>query len=90
MISVTTKRFRTAYSGLTEQTKEATRKAYALWKKNPNHPSLHFKKIHSKKQIYSVRISLGWRAIGIKEDNTIIWFWIGAHSDYDKLIASLK
>ncbi len=90
MVSLTTRRFRDAYSELPETTKEATRKAYDLWKNNPAHPSLHFKKIYSKKLIYSVRIGLGWRAIGVKSENTLIWFWIGSHSDYDKLIATMK
>jgi len=34
-------------------------------------------------------ISIGWRAVGIIEDDTIVWFWIGSHGDYDKLLSSL-
>ncbi|MGH9395588.1 MAG: hypothetical protein ACRD18_01885 [Terriglobia bacterium] len=37
------------------------------------------------KPIYSVRISLGWRAIGIRKEDTMIWYWIGSH--YDNLIS---
>lgn len=39
--------------------------------------------------IYSVRIALGWRAVGVKEGEHMIWFWIGSHAEYDKLIALL-
>ena len=39
--------------------------------------------------IYSVRVSIGWRAVGIIDADTIVWFWIGSHGDYDKLLASL-
>jgi hypothetical protein len=39
--------------------------------------------------IYSVRVGKGWRAVGLLESGTMNWFWIGSHSDYDKLIAQL-
>ena len=64
--------------------------SYNLWKENPNHPSLRFKKIHASLPIYSVRISLSYRAIGKLEDDTLIWFWIGNHNDYDQIINQLK
>lgn len=64
--------------------------SYKLWKENPNHPSLRFKKIHTSLPIYSVRISLSYRAIGKLEGDTLIWFWIGNHNDYDQLINQLK
>lgn len=63
--------------------------SYNLWRENPNHPSLRFKKIHSALPIYSVRISKSYRAIGKLEDDTLIWFWIGNHDDYDQLINQL-
>ena len=59
---------------------------YDVWQKDPYHPSLDFKQVHPKRPIYSVRIGIHWRAIGVKDDDTITWFWIGSHSDYDKLI----
>lgn len=89
MNSVTTERFREAYEKLPEHIQERARKIYATWKKDLNHPALHFKQIHSTKPIYSIRITLAYRAIGVKEGNTLIWFWIGSHSDYNKLVASL-
>jgi len=66
-----------------------TKKAYELWQKDPYHDSLQFKRIHSKRPIYSVRIGIHWRAIGIKEEDTLTWFWIGSHADYDKLIDAI-
>ena len=89
MISVTTQRFRKAYTGLPQQIKESARRAYKTWKENPNHASLQFKQIHKTQAVYSVRINLAYRALGLKQGNTIIWFWIGSHAEYDKLIASL-
>lgn len=89
MKSVTTKRFRKAYAYLPEHIQEQTRKAFQLWKKNPFHASLQFKQVHDTEPVYSVRVSLSYRALGVKEKDTIIWFWVGSHADYDKMIASL-
>lgn len=40
--------------------------------------------------IFSLRITKDYRAIGIQEDERIIWFWIGSHGDYDKLVKQLR
>lgn len=71
------------YEGLSTEIKELADKNYQLLKDNPNHPSLHFKKI---KNYYSVRIGLKYRALGISTEDNILWFWIGSHADYDKLL----
>ena len=89
MKSVTTRRFRKAYAELPPHVKEAAKKAYRLWKKNPYHESLRFKTIHSSEPVYSVRIGLTWRALGLMDDGDMIWFWIGSHAEYDKLIRAL-
>jgi hypothetical protein len=36
--------------------------------------------------IYSARIGLGYRALGVRQGSTIVWFWIGSHADYDRLV----
>ena len=36
------------------------------------------------KPFYSVRISRGYRALGLKEGKAITWFWIGSHTEYEK------
>ena len=89
MNSHTTGRFRKAFEELPPQVQRQAKEAYKLFKQNPHHPSLRFKQVHSTKFIYSVRASLGYRALGVREDDDIIWFWIGSHSDYDKLISRL-
>lgn len=64
---------------------QLARDSYALLKQNPSHPSLQFKPI--KNGAYrSVRISLGYRALGVPVDQGVQCFWIGNHADYDKLI----
>jgi len=87
MKSVTTKRFRNAFSQLPKGVQRKARESYKIWKENPEHPSLHFKRLQTKRDIFSVRVSLGYRALGVLKEDTMIWFWIGSHSDYDKIIS---
>lgn len=54
---------------------------------NPRHPSLHFKKIGNKEQLWSVRVGLRYRALGREKPEGIVWFWIGTHAEYDRLIS---
>jgi hypothetical protein len=65
------------------------RKNYELWKVNPHHPSLQFKCVQPAEAVYSVRVGIGWRAVGVVNDDGILWFWIGSHAAYDKLLARL-
>jgi hypothetical protein len=80
--------FRECFAHLPADIQDKARKNYQLWKQNPQHPSLHFKHIHTKEPIYSIRIGKGWRALGLLEKQTITWFWIGSHAEYDQLIAN--
>lgn len=89
MISRTTARFRKAFAILPRHIQRQARDAYRLFQENPQHPSLHFKPIHTTRPIYSARIGIHYRAVGILEDETIVWFWVGAHAAYDQLCAHL-
>lgn len=89
MISHTTERFRKAFSNLPQQVQQQAKEAYRQFKADPFYPSLRFKRVHSTKPIYSVRINVDYRAVGVQQENEIIWFWIGSHADYSKLLASL-
>lgn len=81
--------FLKAYRKLPKEVREQARKAYRLFKENPQHPSLNFKPVHPKLPIFSARISRGYRTLGIRTEDVMIWFWIGSHDDYDKLIATM-
>ena len=89
MISRITEEFRINFDALPLEVQTKAISKYKIWKTNPGHPSLRFKQIHISKPVFSIRISIGYRALGLKEGDTIIWFWIGSHSDYDKLIKNL-
>jgi hypothetical protein len=72
---------------LISDVKRQAKKAYSFWSKNPFHPSLHFKCIQSEEDVWSVRISRGYRALGILEGDVLTWFWIGNHHDYERFFA---
>jgi hypothetical protein len=59
------------------------------FRSDPHHPSLRFKKLPPHTDIWSVRISADYRAVGRWRDDVIVWFIIGSHSDYDRLLESL-
>lgn len=89
MISRTTEKFRALFATLPGNIKAQAKQAYQQFKNDPYHPSLQFKRVHSSRPIYSVRVNIDYRAVGILNDNEIIWFWIGSHNTYDKLIKKL-
>jgi mRNA-degrading endonuclease RelE of RelBE toxin-antitoxin system len=89
MKSHITKRFREAFKNLPVHIQQQAREAYQLFKTNPEHSSLQFKPIQRLQNIYSVRVSSSYRALGVKDGNDIVWFWIGSHSEYDRLIDQL-
>ena len=86
MKSRTTKRFWKLYQALPGEIQLAANKAYALWLENPAHPSLHFKRVDPEEPIYSIRITRQYRALGVLRDDVIVWFWIGKHGVYDRLL----
>lgn len=51
---------------------------------NPLYPSLHFKKVSA--GLWSIRISDDYRSLGYEDDGRIIWYWIGPHSEYEKML----
>jgi hypothetical protein len=77
--------FRVLFGKLPLSAQAQARRSYKLWKQNPFHPSLHFKQVHTTEPLWSVRIGLSWRALGLRENDTVHWFWIGSHTDYDQI-----
>lgn len=75
--------FRRLFAKLPADVRQRARDTYRIWKANPAHPGLQFKRVHPRLPIYSVRIGIGWRAVGLREGDSIVWYWIGSHADYD-------
>ena len=75
--------FWACYRTLPKTVQTLADKSFSQLKDDPHHPSLHFKKIG---RFRSVRIGLSYRALGMDIPEGVLWFWIGSHADYDKLI----
>lgn len=89
MISHTTRRFREALNSLPKAIRRQAADAYKLFQHDPYHPSLRFKQVHPTRPIYSVRIGRGYRAVGVRSGDEMIWYWIGSHADYEGLLSRL-
>lgn len=89
MKSKVTEDFVARFDRLPDSVKTQARKNYRLWRVNPAHPGLHFKRIHGHEELYSVRVGLGWRALGLLEGDAIYRYWIGSHAEYDKLLKQM-
>lgn len=87
MNHLTLPRFWQHYQQLPEGTRELADKNYGLLKLDPFHPSLHFKKVGKTKQLWSVRVGDHYRALGRDSPDGIVWFWIGTHAEYNRLLA---
>ncbi len=72
------------YRQLSPEVRDIADKNFQLLKANPKHPSLHFKKIG---KLWSVRVGAHYRALGLDKPEGVVWFWIGSHAEYDKLIS---
>lgn len=89
MKSVATDEFRDRLGRLPGPVRQQASRAYALWRADPHHPGLQLKRVSQRQPVYSARVGLGHRALGLWEGDTITWFWIGSHAEYDALLARL-
>jgi len=86
MQSRTTRQFWRSFSDLPFEVQRDAKRAYRLFQSNPAHPGLQFKKLESEDNIYSARIGLEYRALAVMKKDRIVWYWIGSHSEYDRLV----
>ena len=86
MKSRTTRKFWRHFEALPEDIQERARIAYGRFREDPSHPSLQFKKVNDQANVYSVRIGIAYRALGIFDGDTVIWFWIGHHDEYERML----
>jgi hypothetical protein len=57
--SRTTREFREVFALLPNDVRRQAKRAYRLFRTDPRHPSLRFKKVDEESNVYSVRIGLG-------------------------------
>ena len=60
------------------------RRNFEYLKANPRYPSLHFKNVG---RYWSARVGDFYRAVAIQDGDDFIWFWIGGHDEYLRIIA---
>jgi mRNA-degrading endonuclease RelE of RelBE toxin-antitoxin system len=86
MLSRTTRQFRRLLSSLPSDVQQDAQRAFRQFLNNPAHPGLQFKKLEGEDGIYSARIGHGYRALAVMKKDRVVWYWIGSHSDYDRLV----
>ncbi len=82
MRHLASRRFWAAYQDLPEQVREQADRNYKLLKRDPQHPSLRFKKVG---RFWSGGSDCAC-ALAVEADGDLVWFWIGSHAGYDALI----
>jgi len=82
----TASRFWKCFDNLPLDTQIIANESFNLLKINPRHPSLHFKKVGN---LWSARVGFYHRALAVEDDSDFIWFWIGNHDEYERLIKQL-
>jgi hypothetical protein len=86
MRSRASRRFWDLFRALPAPVQALAVKNYQLWLTDPNHPSLHFRRLRGSPDRYSVRVGDHYRAIGRMETGTMTWVWIGTHEGYNRLV----
>jgi hypothetical protein len=81
----TTADFWECYRRLPQSVQRVADANYDLLRANPSHPSLHFKRVG---RLWSVRVGIGYRAVAAASDDGPVWFWIGSHAEYDRIVAN--
>jgi len=76
--------FQPLFDALPQKIKALAQKNFELLRKDPRHPSLHFKRVG--RDVWSVRIGRKYRALALEIDDGFRWFWIGTHDEYKKQI----
>lgn len=78
--------FHEAFSKLPDRVQFRASAAYALFASDPFHESLHFKSVNNDGTLWSARVGDAYRALGWRMGDLVVWFWIGTHAEYDRMI----
>jgi hypothetical protein len=78
-----TPRFWHCYRRLPTEVQRLADGCFALLRQDSRHPSLHLKKAG---RFWSVRVGLHYRSLAVEDGADLVWFWIGTHAEYDKLL----
>ncbi|HEX3889478.1 MAG TPA: hypothetical protein VHX90_01390 [Verrucomicrobiae bacterium] len=84
MTHFTTPEFWQHFNRLPEEIQRLAKKDFELLKQNPRHPSLRLKKAG---EFWTARVGIHYRAVAKERTEGLNWFWIGHHSEYDRLLS---
>ena len=79
----TTSDFWDCYHKLPQHVQRLADANYELLRVDSRHPSLHLKRVG---RLWSVRVGLGFRALAVKAEDGLVWFWIGSHAEYNLIL----
>jgi len=86
----TNAQFRKYLAALPAEIRRQARVAYVLFRTDPRHPSLKFKRIQGRLGYVSVRVGGSYRAVGrLVASDEVVWVWIGPHEQYERVLSSL-
>jgi hypothetical protein len=90
MKSATLPQFWKLYQKLPKDIQHRANIAYQMWQRHPRLSGLQFKRVSKTRPVYSVRIGDTYRALGLLHEDTVTWFWIGHHDEYERLLKQLQ
>ena len=71
------------YRNLPTSVQELADKSFEILKTNKSSVAALEK---GRQVLWSVRVGRRHRALGVEIEEGLVWFWIGTHADYDKLV----
>ena len=78
------------FAELPDDVRELAEKVFALFLRDPDHPSLRrhalkdTKKGQHRKDSISISVSKQYRAIYVEDGDVNVWYWIGTHAAYNR------
>jgi hypothetical protein len=85
--SFTLSSFWRCYQTLPKEIQKLADKQFALFKRDPFHPSLA---LAQKGEVWTVAVGRSYRAVARKRDKDLYWFWIGTHEAYNSLLKRVR
>ncbi|UCH73893.1 MAG: hypothetical protein JSU82_16505 [Rhodospirillales bacterium] len=71
------------FDDLPQEIRKLAEHNYHSWKENPRNPGLRFKQIHQSLPIFSFRVGMRHRTVGVEtDDGKIVWFWVGSFETF--------
>lgn len=87
MISRLSPEFLETFRKLNPEIQRKVQRAYELFKDNPRHGGLQFKRVRGRRNLYSARVDDNFRVLGELNGDTVTWRWVGPHDEYERIIS---